>query len=48
MVLNRNLSILVIKIYEPLDVERKKRSELNLAVRMVRGIVPSDPRSGPE
>jgi hypothetical protein len=42
MVLNRNLSILVIKIYEPLDVERKNRSEMNLAVLMVRGILPTE------
>jgi hypothetical protein len=42
MVLNRNLSILVIKIYEPLDVERKNRSEMNLAALMVRGILPTE------
>ena len=42
MVLNRNLSILVIKIYEPLDVERKNRSEMNPAALMVRGILPTE------
>ena len=40
MVLNRNRSIFVMKISEPLDVERKRRSEMNLAVWMIRGILP--------
>jgi hypothetical protein len=30
------------KINEPLDVERKNRSEMNLAVLMIRGILPTE------